>query len=137
MGYLLDKNSYELEELWDQYQNDPRPFTQICNEHYLTTKMVYDAFDNAGFPWKQTQHPMTCKECGKVFLQSDIRQMYCSVSCAKKYGRKAAVSYTPTLDPDRMVRKEKAKDKDIIRIAAAAREHGMSYGQYVAYLEGR
>lgn len=137
MGYLLDEDSYELKELWDQYQNDPRPFTQICSEHYLTTKMVYDAFDNVGFPWRQTPHPMTCKECGKVFLQSDIRQVYCSVSCAKKYGRKADAASAPTFDPDRMMRKGKDKTKDVIRIAAEAREHGMSYGQYVAYLEGR
>ena len=135
MGFLIKDAPHEVAELWDQYQNDPRPFPQICKEHFLRADKVYEAFDAAGYPWRQIKHPMICKECGKIFLQDKANQRYCSLSCTQAYRKKNAAVSSP--DPDLLERKQKAKSKDIIGIAAEAREHGMSYGKYVAYLEGR
>lgn len=129
---ILEDRPEEVAELWDQYQNDPRPFPLICNEHFLRTDIVYAAFDLAGYPWRAIKHPMTCARCGKVFLQILGRERYCSVICQQVHKREAGA-------PSRYSNKKKKQQpiKSIQEIAAEARKHGMTYGQYVTYLGGR
>lgn len=133
---LFESRPNEVAELWDQYRNDPRPFAQICKEHYLAAREVYAAFDRAGYPHREIKHPMTCEQCGKVFLQDDPKERFCSMAC-RKTRKRVLASCEPAPVSEPRNRKKSAKTKSIKDLAAEARAHGMTYGQCVAYLEGR
>lgn len=62
----------------------------------------------------------TCLWCGKKFSSGSPRGDYCSPGCRKK----SAVAL-----------EENAKQNSLTAIANRASELGMSYGQYVAYME--
>ena len=70
-----------------------------------------------------------CKNsaCGKAFAPSVPKQIYCCVQCREDANKEhKKLNY---------VRKKKKLNTDLRNIAKEAREMGMSYGQYVAYLK--
>lgn len=70
-----------------------------------------------------------CAYCGKVFHSPTKRKKYCCNLCMRSaHQEKSAVA------KDR--RREKPA-KSLTEIAREAKEHGMSYGSYVVWLEGR
>ena len=127
----------EFAQLWDQYQNDPRPFPEICAEHFVKPSLVFDGFRRAGIDYKSIKRPMTCVHCGTVFVQDHINQRYCSDMC-KKIAKAVQDSQSQTrrIEAKKSIRAKKI-NKSIKDLATEAREHGMTYGQYVAHLEGR
>lgn len=71
-----------------------------------------------------------CVVCGKSFMPTNSRQIYCSKECKtedyKAYGPPAK-------------KKKKKPNNDLVDVAVKARKAGMTYGQYVAmeYLNSR
>ena len=78
-------------------------------------------------------NPVECKWCGKEFLPSSYKNVFCSKECV--YLHKKAVEKSR---PKKVKEKKKSNQELIIDVAREAKAHGMSYGQYVAmmYLRG-
>lgn len=72
-----------------------------------------------------------CVVCGKKYTAIRGNQKYCGSECEKIATLKQVEVRNKKLKVERR-RKKKKKNQDIIDIAIAAREAGMSYGQYVA-----
>lgn len=140
----IDIADTELQELWDKYCNDPRPFAAICAEHYLTPPAVYRRFLKAGLDYQSIQHPKICDVCGAVFRPTQMHtQTICSQECLKK--RRAEQRKHPK-NPDEVPRprgrqrptdeiekrnpktKPKYGTNEILRMA---KKEGLSYGQIV------
>lgn len=70
-----------------------------------------------------------CKICGKLFTKKRWNECYCSIECKsvarKGRDKKRIRKYKPKKEPN----------ADLVRLAIEAREHGMTYGQYVAQLK--
>lgn len=77
-----------------------------------------------------------CKICGKEF-ETNRNKICCSKACMRENNRLLCA------DNNNKVKAEKTRVKrnmkSIIDLTVEAREHGMSYGQYVAqmYMKGR
>ena len=69
-----------------------------------------------------------CECCGKTFVQTGHARKYCTDECAREMKRsQMKVVHS---------KKEKPKKKNTLReINKKAKEHGMSYGMYVAYMQ--
>lgn len=78
----------------------------------------------------------TCKYylCSKEFVQEHKNQLYCCPECRTIANRERSAEY----DRERRAakRREKTKKVTLRDINKKAKEHGMSYGQYVAMMEG-
>lgn len=68
-----------------------------------------------------------CPICGRSF--SDAERIYCSKRCARTGG---AINRSIGLHVGE--HKHPGMQADIVRFAAKAKAHGMSYGQYEAYV---
>ncbi len=84
-----------------------------------------------------------CPVCGKVF--ENKRRKYCTPECTRKANKKKAVEYSRK-EYGKMKRKRQAERKELEKshnapagdalqkVAGAAKEAGMTYGQYVGML---
>lgn len=71
-----------------------------------------------------------CAYCGSDFVYNIHNKQYCSKECAYAFKLKSEKE-------ERKAHKTKPKKGKTVRdIAREAREHGMTYGKYVAMLEG-
>ena len=80
---------------------------------------------------KPVQEEKECECCGKKFVRIGRKQIYCTPECREEVNRSTA--------KERRKNKPKPKKKkicDLIDLNRQALEHGMSYGKYVAMLEG-
>lgn len=71
---------------------------------------------------KQYKYTKRCQHCGKLF-QAGRNKLYCSKEC-----KSAALTKT-------QVPKKKRQVMSLSQVARAAREVGMSYGEYVRKME--
>ena len=67
-----------------------------------------------------------CLQCGKAFVANSPSHLYCSEYCGKKY-RTSNAGARPTRKVPRK------PNQDLIDMAIEARQHGMTYGQYVTW----
>lgn len=72
-----------------------------------------------------------CPACGKEFSTNKKMKIYCCQRCADLYNKRIQRSM-----PTNMAQQKKAKKsaKNIVNYDAEAKKHGMTYGQYVAWL---
>lgn len=76
-----------------------------------------------------------CVQCGKEFEPNHPAKVTCSPMCQKKRDREITRSCGYT--KKKKIKKDASNSKQIIDINAKAKEMGMTYGQYVAYMEGK
>ena len=79
--------------------------------------------------WSDTKRdPINCRWCGKKFVPSCNRNVFCSVQCSHKNSE----------NRKRMERESKKNRKSnqelIVDVAKEAKARGLSYGQYVALM---
>ena len=87
--------------------------------------------------WNEKKYePRKCKVCGKEFIPNTHHNVYCSQMCAYEHSKENQKS-------SRLIANRKAKEHEvrirnnqekIVNIAKEAKAHGMSYGQYVAFV---
>ena len=76
-----------------------------------------------------------CKICGKEFVSKCFATKCCSDECKKENARINGKKWT---DMQKALKpKKKEKKLTVTEIAAMAKKAGVSYGQYVAQMEGR
>ena len=89
-----------------------------------------------------------CKWCGKEYARTKT-SLYCSEECARFMSREKSKAYnqrkrdelkmygTVSIAPNAQLAKKRHHEAEITATAAAAKDAGMSYGQYVAmkYME--
>ena len=76
-----------------------------------------------------------CVTCGREFAPDRPARVCCSPGCQKVRDRELVkASLKKTKERERAI---KNSEKQIVDINAKAKEMGMSYGQYVAYIEGK
>ena len=83
---------------------------------------------------------LTCKYCGRKFYSIYAGTLYCSKVCKADQAKKMRAYYKayPEKKPTPVPRKHYSRHKEInpiVRLSIEAREHGMSYGNYVAMLK--
>lgn len=86
--------------------------------------------------------PKKCKFCGKIFIPTSRSQRYCDETCRNNFNyaeRKSVRSeYNKSIEAASEIDPYIPKDKPnegLVNIAVEARKAGMSYGQYVLYLQ--
>jgi predicted nucleic acid-binding Zn ribbon protein len=72
-----------------------------------------------------------CLICGKKFKTADRKNIYCSAEC-RKIGN--AENQRRNRE-QKSQKKNKKPNSELVRLAIEAREHGMSYGQYVGLMK--
>ena len=80
-----------------------------------------------------TYYHLTCLHCGKGFSSLTPRRKYCCPACEEDAKKEKAEMKKATAEKN----KKKEINTELVRLSVEAREHGMSYGQYVAYLSSR
>ena len=81
---------------------------------------------------------LTCKICGKEFEAGCCNAKCCSEKCKKENAKINSKRHAERVKLQQKEEKEKKKKKlTIAEIAVIARKAGMTYGQYVAQMEGR
>ena len=122
-----------------------------CGKPFVQTSVLQkycsdDCRNKAAYQRKKTADPKPrqCPICGGIYLPTTRKQTVCSKTCSRI---KNMMIYTPgmtyeeglakiaKLDAEK-ARKKKPRISELSRVAREAREHGMSYGQYVAMTEG-
>ena len=76
-----------------------------------------------------------CKTCGKEFTPNHPAKVCCSPECQKI--RERQLVNNSIRSAKLREQQIKCSEKQISDINAKAREMGMTYGQYVAYVEGK
>lgn len=77
-----------------------------------------------------------CPVCGKEFSYDTRRhKIYCSSDCRLKFYDEQKKKSNQ--EQSKRKKKKKSNMKSIQQIAVEARNAGMSYGEYVAFMEGR
>ena len=71
-----------------------------------------------------------CVCCGKTFIQNGHKQVYCSSEC------RAEITRSAVRERNKKKPKPKKKACALRDLNREAQKRGMSYGQYVAMLEG-
>ena len=71
----------------------------------------------------------TCKQCGKE-LPLNTKRKFCGDECSTEHWRAYQKMYRET-------HKKKAPVSSLAEVSKQAREHGMSYGEYMTYLKRR
>lgn len=77
-----------------------------------------------------------CATCGKNFSPNHSSKVCCSTECQRIRERKMVRESLKSARQN-STNKPKSTEKQIIDINAKAKEMGMTYGQYVAYIEGK
>lgn len=129
----------------------PEELRKEIQEHFLETMSVKDVVDKYGI-CKYTiyniineirdKYEAVCPNCGKAFAFTHGK-IYCSADCQHYQGelRKSNPAMEKITKPvirlkqTKTVKKSKVSQKTLTELAIEAREHGMSYGKYVAMLE--
>lgn len=75
------------------------------------------------------EYKLKCAVCGCEFVSSSTGRKYCGDECKKEAGRQQ--------DKIRHEKNNPYRNRSLVEMAVEAREHGMTYGQYVAYLESK
>lgn len=75
------------------------------------------------------KYKIKCAVCGKEFISSGTGRKYCSDECKKEARRQR--------DKARYEKNNPNRNRSLVEMAVEAREHGMTYGQYVVYLESK
>lgn len=88
---------------------------------------------------KEESKDKYCKYCGCLFHSYLPQKIYCSEECAKKSHLKDMRDKQKEylllgIKPRKKVKKE-SNAQSIARICREAKEHGMSYGEYVVFLD--
>ena len=73
--------------------------------------------------------------CGTEFESTSNGAMYCSKDCKNARQRERYKLRKQGLLPPLQKREKKKVNAELVRLSKEAREHGMSYGKYVAMLE--
>ena len=78
-----------------------------------------------------------CAVCSRRYITTRANKKYCSTKCADIGEKRAAKKNSTKQESKKIIAQKKREErrKAIIDIAAEARKHGMSYGQYVAKME--
>lgn len=76
-----------------------------------------------------------CPVCGKLFA-ANINQIFCGRKCQAKHYRDTSTNSKNSEQNRTSKKKRKKKGKSITELAVEARKAGMTYGQYVAKIEG-
>ena len=89
----------------------------------------------------RNERTVICKICGKEFVTKTVAKC-CSKECKKENEVRNAASYFERAakakkDTKQIPKPKKEKKLTVTDIAVKAKEAGMSYGQYVAQMEGR
>lgn len=82
--------------------------------------------------WLDVKHKaIKCKWCGKEFVPTSNRNVFCSRLCASK-------QHSVDDKEKRKRKKPKSNSEMIVDVTKEAKAKGMSYGQYVAlqYMKG-
>lgn len=74
-----------------------------------------------------------CEQCGKPLPPHKKR--FCSGKCAQKYNYSVPKPLSTSLSTVSTNEKLLSTGRDLVSMAKAAREHGMSYGKYLEMLE--
>lgn len=82
--------------------------------------------------WSDVKHrPRTCKWCGKKYIPTSEKNVFCSRSCY----------YKQHYETKKIEKQQKANMKSnhelIVDIDREAKAHGMSYGKYVALMHAK
>ena len=82
-----------------------------------------------------------CSVCGKEFEIVGNRKKCCSKACGEERSRRQCCERGKAryraLSPEVKGTKEPKYRSELVRVAAEAKQHGMSYGEYVAKRERR
>lgn len=76
-----------------------------------------------------------CEICGSEFEAQTISARFCSHSCKLANQRKRYRMRKEGLLPPPQYKEKKKVNQELVRLSIEAREHGMSYGKYVAMME--
>ena len=80
---------------------------------------------------------LTCEMCGTDFETDKKYIKYCGDACAKEAQRRKAVERRAVAKTIKAVKNTIKRETTLTEIAVAAREAGMSYGQYVGMVHGK
>lgn len=72
--------------------------------------------------------PINCKWCGKKFVPSCKRNVFCCVKCSHRDSESRR-----KIEQER-IRSQKTNQELIVDVAKEAKARGLSYGQYVALM---
>ena len=76
-----------------------------------------------------------CEHCGKEYIPKRVNAKYCSRECSKKADRINSMEWYREWREKKKQQEEMkkaGKNQELARINAAAREAGMTYGEYVS-----
>jgi len=79
--------------------------------------------------YEEAHKDKICAYCGKVFNSVKTNKIYCSPYCGKCAHTEKIKDIMPKEVP------KPKPSKSITQICKEAKEHGMSYGDYIAFLE--
>lgn len=125
----------ETQEIWEKYCKDPSRMRQICEEHDIVVSTGYLWLRKMGYDVDTVKRSHVCVVCGKAFTGHAAAKT-CSPACKAERNRQYTYNryhHLPTDPPSRTA----LSDKTAAQIAAEGRAHGgLSYGKYVALMEG-
>ena len=85
------------------------------------------------------EYKKVCTICGKEFIAHNKATKMCSDACRsireKQLGKIREEKHKKEAEKARKKKKKKKKGNPLVDMAVQARKHGMTYGQYVGYLE--
>lgn len=125
----------ETQEIWEKYCKDPSKMKKICEEHDIVVSTAYIWLRKMGYDVDTVKRSHVCVVCGKAFTGHAAAKT-CSPECKEERKRQYTYNryhHLPTDPPSR----SQLDNKTAAQIAAEAKAHGgMSYGKYVALVEG-
>ncbi len=107
---------------------------EICGKPFVprSPSQKYCSKECAGTVSVRKQYePRQCNTCGKLFVPKVYNQRYCSADCS---GRVKKDDYSTNLRKAERQRLWESRQR-LIKMEKAAKEAGMSYGKYRAFLE--
>lgn len=125
----------EATQIWEKYCENPARMRNICEEHDIVVSTAYIWLRKMGYDVDTVKRSHVCVVCGKAFTGHAAAKT-CSPECKAERNRQYTYNryhHLPTDPPSR----SQLDNKTAAQIAAEARAHGgMSYGKYVALVEG-
>ena len=111
-------------------------WAKIKGISYQTLVTRYDNGDRGEALFRE-HNIFNCKVCGKEFITDSNIRKCCSDECKKINARRNGKIWADKQKNKQPKKKKKEKKLTIVDIAVMARKAGMTYGQYVAQMEGR
>ena len=83
------------------------------------------------------EYNKVCAVCGKDFIAHSHTSKICSDACRRVRAKECRLAHEEKCakEAEKARMKKKKKGKPLVDMAVEARKRGMTYGQYVAYLE--